>query len=313
MTANHETELRNWIYEDLLTLQDSFSCFPQILCTSREVNTEATGILYAENYIDIKIYPDGVFAHGRRCGSYVPIPSDRRTSGTAFTAIVWPDFLRRARFLRVIAPANSWAFVSAGGVRNGLGDCVGNTIYSLCNMLHQGNELLSVRVVMQPDVTSTFESMQSVLYPLRLLGPIQLEMVDNANHSLANFYSSSENLIVAPTAVLGQVKLIYDCVELISWLRQSPWAASSSNSRMYRTLTHAVSTARYFTGNFDDRSPVWEQAFRKAILELRTDLETRGVLRTPLNPTLLFNICGMLRLEVDLTVGTFLTTGVDWA
>ena len=206
----------------------------------------------------------------------------------------------------MIAPANSWAFLSAGGVRSGLGDCVGNTIYSLCNMLHQGNELLSVRVVMQPDITSTFESMQSVLYPLRLLGPIELEMVDNANQSLANFYSSSDNPIVAPTAVLGQVKLVYDCVELISWLRQSPWAASCSNSSVYRTLTHAVSTARYFTSNFDDKSPVWEKAFRTAILELRTDLETREVLRTPLNPTLLFNICGMLRLEVDLTVGSFL-------
>lgn len=220
----------------------------------------------------------------------------------AFTSIVWPEFLIRAQFLRVIVPANTWFPTSARRVWDWLGDSVGNTIYSLCNMLRHGNGLRSVRVVMQPDTTSTFESMQSVLYPLRLLGAIELEMVDSANHSLANFYSLSDIPAIAPTAGLARLKLIYDCVELTYWLSRSPWAMQGSNSTVFGILIHVASTARCFTGNHDNSSPAWLQAFRTATMELRTGLKTRRIVRTLINFALLLKICAMLRLEVDLTL-----------
>lgn len=39
-------EVRNLVYEELLCFKEGkFSCFPQILCTSKQVHEEALGIL----------------------------------------------------------------------------------------------------------------------------------------------------------------------------------------------------------------------------------------------------------------------------
>ncbi|KAK5111506.1 hypothetical protein LTR85_011854 [Meristemomyces frigidus] len=91
-------EMRNMVYKELVVLQESWYCHPQILATSKHVNKEASSILYGDNLIEIKIYEDGVNTHGKRSGLYVP----GRVAGYGdFRKLEWPDLLHRVQHLRI--------------------------------------------------------------------------------------------------------------------------------------------------------------------------------------------------------------------
>ena len=51
-------EDRNRVYQELLVVHDSYTCEPQFLATCRQTHDEATGILYCDNLVEIKLRPN---------------------------------------------------------------------------------------------------------------------------------------------------------------------------------------------------------------------------------------------------------------
>lgn len=153
-------EMRNLVYKELVVLQDSWYCHPQILATCTQVHKEASSVLYGDNLIEVKIYEDGVVAHGKRCGPYYP-PG----LGSDFRSLVWPDFLRRVQHLRlaVVELPRRHARVAS----------VGNIVASLCSSLALGHRLSSLNIDLDwLNQRGLRGGMDMALSPLRLLGPV---------------------------------------------------------------------------------------------------------------------------------------------
>ncbi|KAM3419807.1 hypothetical protein BST61_g3138 [Cercospora zeina] len=301
-------ELRNVIYADLLTLKSSFSCFPQILRTCRQINQEATSLLYGLNYVDIVIRSSGVHAHGQRCGSFMPVPPWYvYTLGAAaqFTMLTWPDFLCRAQHLRVIVPEEVWVHYGTGNHWDQRVDSVSNTVYSLCHMLREGNSARHLRMVVEPDERSTFESMQAMFYPFRLLGEMSLEMVDSSGNSLANLYTDQG----ADTEIGGleaQLELVSDCLSTIN--KHSNGAAAfagrlRAQGRAAQAFFDATVAARQLPKSNDGNFPLWINAFHAVIVQMRIAMEFRLRDRRHglMDPELLSEVYRLLCLEVDVT------------
>ena len=60
-------EQRTAIYEDLLILDNSWTCYPEILVTCKAINKEASAILYGHNVLEVQIYPNVIRVHGEPC------------------------------------------------------------------------------------------------------------------------------------------------------------------------------------------------------------------------------------------------------
>lgn len=321
-------ELRNIIYKDLLTLRGRKStCFPQILRTSKAVNAEASGLPYTLNYINVEIGPDGVYTHGLGCGTYGP---SGMTKEQDFTQLDWPDFLRRVRYMRLKFPSSPWRS-QTHTLRDKRGESMGNTLYSLCLMLRNGNRLRRLRIEMKPDATSTFESLQSLLYPVRLLPgvevtfhapphspPIRLSAFSHSSlsHSLAPLFpstttSSSSLLPPHPAPITrgqGQ-KLIHDCIILISALKDSiipssPGSGPVPPKKYLRQQALKLQLKGSRVANSRDTMarehwPAWRRTFRAAIERLRAGLEDQNVLRAQLDPQVLAGVYALLMLDID--------------
>jgi hypothetical protein len=168
-------ELRTVIYEHLLVLDQSCTCHPQILAASKQVHSEAKNILYGNNLIEIKMWNDGVYVHGQLCGTYVRgIPIE----------VAWPDFLRRAQFLRFSHGATGMGLelLTPAILTQARSELWGsfvsdNILYSLCTFLMEGHQLRSMKVdlrrVEHHDFDDTFDT-----YALHLLGPLKRCVVE---------------------------------------------------------------------------------------------------------------------------------------
>lgn len=177
-------ELRNMVYRELLSIKEpsaagsSPTCHPQILRASKEVNEEASGILYGDNVIEIRVYALRVYAHGVRCGIYQPVtpPDAQQKPDRKSKHLVRPDFLRRAQSIRVIDidtlshPANQHHPPNTGTMHN--------MLFSLCLFLQENLSLRSVtvdftwlttRYVELGRLQSLQERLQTAVYPLRML------------------------------------------------------------------------------------------------------------------------------------------------
>ncbi|SMR51385.1 unnamed protein product [Zymoseptoria tritici ST99CH_1E4] len=160
-------ELRNHIYRELLALPAASSdrgCYPQILAASKQINDEATGLLYEDNFIHVHILPDGVFARNTRCGSYVPARRrHHKRHDDGLRHLVWPAFIRKARFVSVDATdkVKEWqeAFSSPhpDRIRRSVHEvCVSNVLWSLCIELNDGQRrLLHVKHVTKGNYVSS--------------------------------------------------------------------------------------------------------------------------------------------------------------
>ncbi|CAK1363672.1 uncharacterized protein RHO25_006163 [Cercospora beticola] len=297
---NLAPELRNMVYAELLTLQDSFTCFPQILRTSRQINQEATGLLYRLNYVDVVIKDSGVCAHGHRCGSFTPHML-RLQPDTHFTALKWPEFLRRAHHLRVIVPDDIWSQLSVGGADQRIG-CIANTLYSLCRMLREGNSVRHLRIMAQPDAASAMESIQAMFYPLRMLGGMTLEIVDGSGTSLANFYTD-QDAGIAITSPEAHIRLLYDCYltmrALSDGLADRKFPGFYPLERAATAFLNAVSAAGPWSESDRDKTPAWFHALHTAVVQVRTTMEARHQPRTPVQHELFSRVYRLLALEVD--------------
>lgn len=273
-------------------------------------------MLYNLNYIDVVIKGSAVFAHGRRCGPYVPallLRMMRRTPDVHLTGLIWPEFLRRARHLRVLVPEDTWRGV-APDQRT---DSIGNMLYSLCRMLREGNHIRRLRMVMQPSRGSAFESMQAMFYPFRLLGDLSLEIVDKSGTSLANFYTDQDANIEFP-GLCAQMQLLYQCVSTTAELADSavpvrfaPWTLANSAAALTtaaftalesvaEVLQEAASIMLEWSRSVHGKMPHWLRAFHLAIVQLRIAMENGSLLRAHLQPHLMSRAYHLLSLEVDL-------------
>lgn len=309
-------ELRNIIYKDLLTLRGRKStCFPQILRSSKAVNAEASGLLYTQNYITVKITPDEVSVNGLGCGIYEP---SFPTKGLDFTQLAWPDFLRHARFMRLRISSFPWCS-QPHALRDKRGESMGNTLYSLCLMLQNGNRLRRLRIEMKLDATSTFESLQSLLYPVRLLPDVAVTIRSPLPYSLAALLPSSPPPPQPAPKTRGQgQKLVHDCIILASVLKHSsvssftrPGAVLSSpgpgpvppnkylRQRALKLLLKGSRVANSRDTMDREDWPAWRRTFRAAIERLRARLEDRNVLRAQLDPQLLAGVYALLMLDID--------------
>lgn len=137
-------ELRTLVYRELLTFKRSWTCYPQILSTCKQVHDEAEGLLYGDNLIDIKIWPSEVQAHGLRCGNYNPSSTSTWQPEGRVDTIKWPSMLRKVQWLRISCP-NGFHFTTA---QNHL-SAVQQILYYLCIFLSDGNQLRSMEVDLQ--------------------------------------------------------------------------------------------------------------------------------------------------------------------
>ena len=180
---NLPPELRNRVYRELLVLRNTFTCHPQILGTAKNINKEASGILYGDNLIDINVYYAGVYTHGKRCGSYRPEIDLTQLPKSLYdqtTDLKWPYFIRRAQFVRFETLALRQQR-TAGHMHSLIGT-LHHIVYSLCCFLQGNHRLRSLRLNLgwlvqhfnawrgQQDLVHAIEIAS---YPLRLLGALR--------------------------------------------------------------------------------------------------------------------------------------------
>lgn len=176
-------ELRNMVYRELLVIKQSRKkrspeSSPQILATSKAVNQEATGILYAENPITVRVCPSGLYARGVKCGTYEPqtkMSAHLRTSPRA-TDMVWPEFLGRVHAVQLVIVDMQDTMAR----RPVLPNCgtVHNILFSLCHFLRQTGKIrtftmdltwLTSRFIRLRETNILQNHLHTTLYPLRLL------------------------------------------------------------------------------------------------------------------------------------------------
>ncbi|KJX93544.1 hypothetical protein TI39_contig4296g00013 [Zymoseptoria brevis] len=154
-------ELRTRVYEEVLILNDSFTCFPQILATSKEVNAEASNILYGDNLIDIRILVDGVYVHGKKVGEVHEEvrKSGRRRRNVMVVRTRWPRWLRQVQFLRFslqheCGDSRGWRlFQGLQRLRFNIGH-LDSILHSLCSFLASGHNLRSLQIDITGDNTA---------------------------------------------------------------------------------------------------------------------------------------------------------------
>ncbi|KJX93545.1 hypothetical protein TI39_contig4296g00012 [Zymoseptoria brevis] len=162
-------ELRTRVYEELLILRDSFTCFPQILAASRQIKEEATNILYGDNLIDVRMLADGIYVHGEKCNE------DRTDTKTIMT---WPHWLRHVQFLRFsleltfAGPRLTTMFAKAA--TKSAPAAADIVLYSLCSFLASEHKLRSFQVdISGRHTTSLMSALPSLLHSTHLLGELK--------------------------------------------------------------------------------------------------------------------------------------------
>ncbi|KAK4628715.1 hypothetical protein CLAFUW4_08430 [Fulvia fulva] len=304
-------EMRTWIYKDLLILQDAFTCHPQILRVCKQINQEASNILYGDNLFEAKMHPDGVYAHGVKCGEYRPTYTAARLP-VDYTLLRWPDFLSRVQFLHVSIPVHPWSahtntfWLTAGSRLPALG----NVLHSLATFLKSGNRLRYCAIEIPaarfaPELDS--DAVDTACYPLRLLGPrITIKLFDSAMDRDVHILTSPSSGIdgteslgyktsIACNAVVTASELALRAVS-VSGGRQAGLedtvfyiAGWSALRGLKEVLRRGPQTSRACTG-----------AVSAAVQKARWEMEAVGAagVGTELNQ----RVQELLRMEVDLRV-----------
>jgi len=195
-------EVRNKIYEELLVFHDSSSCHPGMLATCKQIHHEASGILYGDNMIDVKMQQhnswgdkkpehDGTVAHGRSC-----FDGD-------VTNLQWPDFLHRLQKVKFSA-TQGWPE-----------EVVWFTLYHLCSTLKSKHNLVAFEV----DIQCVTGSAHRILNTLQLLDEMKLINIlghQGSEVALQNLRLPSSDIINGN--VLGTYQALRDEVELCNML-----------------------------------------------------------------------------------------------
>lgn len=147
-------ELRAIVYKELLDFKDGRkTCHPQILATCKDINREASTLLYGKDVFQVTIKNQTITVHGRFCGSF----NERGW----IEKVYWPNFLRKVEKLQVslIRPCNrvmtSW---------------INHILYSLCAHLAGTDRLEQLELDLRPfDLIESSGGLRAVTYPLHAL------------------------------------------------------------------------------------------------------------------------------------------------
>jgi hypothetical protein len=206
-------ELRNRIYRELLVLRDSFTCQPQIVRVCKQINGEASSILYGDNLIEVKVFNDGVFAHGKKCGNYdTDYSPGYQTQRNKGRNIIWPQFVRRAQFVRLSIVSYQHPSALARGLVPRLG-ALHYILYSVCLFLNHHHRLRSL-VLDLTVLRSAFKNhgamwqfedeLGTALFPLRLLLPIRDMRIEGSAIDLTSMLTPPKQTIdVAEEIISG--------------------------------------------------------------------------------------------------------------
>ncbi|SMY24688.1 unnamed protein product [Zymoseptoria tritici ST99CH_1A5] len=252
-------ELRNRVYQELLVLDNSFTCFPQILATSKQVNSEASTVLYGDNLIDVRMLPDGIYVHGKHVGGYA---SYRRGQPAPQLRLVWPYWLRKVHFLRfslehILGARYAYSLFSlASGSRFDIED-LDFVLHSMCSFLASDHMLRSLKVdITGDDTEGTLPIVPHLLQSTQLLGHLkELEFQGD----IANFdYAPSVTQNVDDALTVAWAKLV-----ALGGNRPSalPWWRSDAAN----VPTKAAGHRRALDTLPDDDKPGY---MRKSILDL---------------------------------------------
>lgn len=245
-----QPEMRNIIYNELLILRNSFTCHPQILRTCRTIRDEATKILYCENLIEIKIFDDGVYVHGDKRVDWYNHDDSKKTGWL----IRWPDFLRRAQFVRMTVvnyrdPYTIGFPLPTPGLELRFGN-LHYIVHSLCTFLRYVNRIDSLVIDMtnlQAQFSNTYgvysaeryENIRTVLQPVRLLsnaGIVQGWGVGTASGNLRTTLTPSTALAeIARKIASGSTEVLIEQIQIA----QATYAKLAANvpTNVFWTLT----------------------------------------------------------------------------
>ncbi|KAK6396927.1 hypothetical protein LTR65_007425 [Meristemomyces frigidus] len=259
-------EMRNMVYKELVVLQDSWYCHPQILATCQQVHDEATSILYGDNLIEVKIYKDGVIAHGKRCGPYVPAAPHGLGD---FRTLVWPGFLLRVQHLRIAVVELPRHFARMASV--------GNILASLCSFLAPGHGLWSLAIDLEwLPRHGVVDGIESALYPLHLLSPVpRITIKGFADVTLPLVAEIPRADPAANRAPCGLAAIeILECAELCSRLKGKARPALSDEEHMRLEWLGAIGRGMWSLGLNDGET--WAKELLKYVDSVRVRHERAG-------------------------------------
>ncbi|KAK3707020.1 hypothetical protein LTR37_012352 [Vermiconidia calcicola] len=213
-------EYRTEVYRYLLTFVDSWTCYPQILATCKQIQQEATKVLYGNNLIEVNISLGTVKAHRHACGSFDPYG---RGEVRDLSELKWPAFLRRALFVRcTLAPY--WLTHNAyQQARHSA--TISQVLYSLCSFLKGEHQLRSMELDLQA-LTFTRPA-QSVLprvyHSLHLLGTLKRLEVQTSSkvndvslvHSAITNTAHADNVLHDALALLEETDVYEAAVQMV--------------------------------------------------------------------------------------------------
>ena len=266
-------EIRNRVYRELLCFGNSWNCYPQILCTSNKVNKEASSFLYGDNLTEVKIWKDVVQAHGKKCGNFQPTTTDPRRDH--ITALEWPDFLKRAQWIR-FSLAEPDDATRRSMIR---ADTISQVLYSLCSFLQGKHKTRSFQLDVRCSPWSNpnqVGELDQIRYPLIMLGElkeltIQLAGVavdirlgnalirESQHHGILDLIKEAE----AHMPLLS-LWLFNSTVGNVSLHAQRNLFIQDFHSRV-RNVTNFLRPSAFFNGHWESEVREAEEALREAM------------------------------------------------
>lgn len=263
-------EMSNAVYEELLTLKDSYTCHPQILAASTQTRGEGTSLLYCNNLIEIKI-SDEIRVHGVRCGRY------EHPKGYDVMVLDWPEFLRRVKWLKVDFVPRKYP----GPARHQVLYCrnLQKVLYSLCSFLKLDHKLASFEIDLQLLMISQATGTDDFLYPLQMLGRLpRLAIVGLDDVKVQSIRAANEsakhtgNVLKTWRPALEQVKVYKRIIEKTGLrhpdifygaqgIPRPPFYTADAFQRCYEQALQSL-TAPYI---FD---AAWERTFHARMVRL---------------------------------------------
>lgn len=182
-------ELRNKVYEELLILRNAWKCYPQIPATAKEIDFEASSILYGDNLVQISITGVVTRYPRRRYDSYLRIHDveehflvlHHRLPDCAVPARgyrAWPTFLSKVRFLDLTITMGKDTTREPGQFKP-----MNHILFTLSCFLASSHALRRLRIRVNCNFSNPLgNEVLSIVYPLARLTSLAICFVNGADN-----------------------------------------------------------------------------------------------------------------------------------
>lgn len=283
-------EVRNRIYGHLLNTGSLRTCSLGILAVSRQVNTEASGLFYACNTFNVRVYRDRIAVDnvGTYAGSLLDLGN--------MTNFPWPRPLQKAKSIAVVLqdPVYHWetekgssepSVILANHQRLLWSNWV---LYSLCTFLEQTKQIRSMELhfhnlwMIHVMLTNGLE--RNILYPLRMLRShctFSGTPVEGSERALRHLQS-----VPTTTSALGRYKKTLKRARICQELARAVGPESNFDDEPacagLRTLNRCVGDLMLAILDICFLDESWEAGFNGSMegIEARLAFTTVGALRS---------------------------------